>query len=307
MEEIDMDFNDNFNSFYLSSHKELLNLDLKVQDIKKVIKGISNISEDNVRFKVSFDSNEYSDKTNFWSYLLISFYDESRYRVKLKRNFYETELFLDVNKTIEDLKKSINKDTNIPIERLQFQLDNMILDNKEILGHYNLLEKKLSVNITRELKDQIRIKTSDSIELQIYTDLCNTGIEFLKDIQGNSINSCSDIKYNLVYNNKNLDLGNLLVSSGIKNGDLIELKPRNNAFEVTIRTLTGKNIPLFLDSLDTVHNMQILVYLLEKIPPDQQRLIFEGKQLEPNKTLADCNIKKESVVHLVLRLRGGKI
>ena len=143
--------------------------------------------------------------------------------------------------------------------------------------------------------------------MQIYTDLCNTGIEFLKDIQGNSINSCSDIKYNLVYNNKNLDLGNLLVSSGIKNGDLIELKPRNNAFEVTIRTLTGKNIPLFLDSLDTVHNMQILVYLLEKIPPDQQRLIFEGKQLEPNKTLADCNIKKESVVHLVLRLRGGKI
>ena len=143
--------------------------------------------------------------------------------------------------------------------------------------------------------------------MQIYTDLCNTGIEFLKDIQGNSINSCSDIKYNLVYNNKNLDLGNLLVSSGIKNGDLIELKPRNNAFEVTIRTLTGKNIPLFLDSLDTVHNMQILVYLVEKIPPDQQRLIFEGKQLELNKTLADCNIKKESVVHLVLRLRGGKI
>ena len=109
MDEIDMDFNDNFNSFYLSSHKELLNLDLKVQDIKKVIKGISNISEDNVRFKVSFDSNEHSDKSNFWSYLLISFYDESRYRVKLKRNFYETELFLDVNKTIEDLKKVLIK------------------------------------------------------------------------------------------------------------------------------------------------------------------------------------------------------
>ena len=162
MEEIDMDFNDNFNSFYLSSHKELLNLDLKVQDIKKVIKGISNISEDNVRFKVSFDSNEYSDKTNFWSYLLISFYDESRYRVKLKRNFYETELFLDVNKTIEDLKKSINKDTNIPIERLQFQLDKMILDNKEILGHYNLYDSKVSINITKDIKEIIKVKTPDS-------------------------------------------------------------------------------------------------------------------------------------------------
>ena len=307
MEQINSRY-DRYYCIYLDSNKGLIDPYLQVQDIKERIKEMSGISQDNVRFKVFFDSDtSCSDTSNFWSHLRIRFYDASRYYVKLKRNFFEEELYLNLNKTIEDLKKSINKDTNIPIERLQFQLDNMILDNKEILGHYNLLEKKLSVNITRELKDQIRIKTPDSIELQIYTDLCNTGIEFLKDIQGNSINSCSDIKYNLVYNNKNLDLGNLLVSSGIKNGDLIELKPRNNTFEVTIRTLTGKNIPLFLDSLDTVHNMQILVYLLEKIPPDQQRLIFEGKQLEPNKTLADCNIKKESVVHLVLRLRGGKI
>jgi ubiquitin len=183
----------------------------------------------------------------------------------------------------------------------------MILDDKEILTNYNLLEKKLSINITKELNNQIKLKTSDSIELQIHTDLCNTGIEFLEDIQGNSIKSPSDIKYNLVYNNKNLDLANLLVSSGIKNGDLIELKPRDNAFDITVKTLTGKNIPLLMDSLDTVHNLQIIIYMLEKIPPDQQRLIFEGKQLEEKKTLSDYDIKKGSLVHLVLRLRGGKI
>mmetsp|Transcript_44370 Transcript_44370/g.70255 ORF Transcript_44370/g.70255 Transcript_44370/m.70255 type:complete len:156 (+) Transcript_44370:75-542(+) len=88
-------------------------------------------------------------------------------------------------------------------------------------------------------------------------------------------------------------------------GNLQRALKLRGGMELSVKTLAGKTVTVEVEEGETIGDIKAKIQDKEGIPPKEQRLIFGGKQLDDRKTLQQYDIKEDSVINLVLRLRGG--
>jgi len=110
----------------------------------------------------------------------------------------------------------------------------------------------------------------------------------------------------LIFGGKQLEGQKTLADYDVQEDSTFHMVLRlRGGMQLFVKTLDGKTLTVDAEEEDTIEDIKNRIMEKEGVPTDQQRLIFGGKQLEGQKTLADYDVQEDSTFHMVLRLRGG--